>query len=200
MIVLDKLIGVVWTGKQGGEWPYALVESVDDGWFYSANLPGERMTVVYMTDSDLYRQGRRQFADLWWRQLSKTSQVRKRLPCHADISKLRLVSAASTARLNPVGRDWCAVGDAAMSHDPLSGLGVTHALESAFQAAPAVQRYLAQGESLSTYRHWVEGMLHRHLVARKQYYATERRWPGSAFWQRRACLPVVRPATSSNYS
>jgi flavin-dependent dehydrogenase len=199
-VVLDRLIGVVWTGKQSGEWPYTLVESIDDGWFYSANLPGERMTVVYMTDSDLYRQGLRQFADLWWRQLSKASHVRKRLPGHADISKLRLVSAASMARLNPVGRDWCAVGDAAMSHDPLSGRGVNHALESAFQAAPAVQRYLEQGEPLGTYRHWVAGMLHSHLVARKHYYAAERRWLGSAFWQRRACLPVARPSTSRHCS
>jgi 2-polyprenyl-6-methoxyphenol hydroxylase-like FAD-dependent oxidoreductase len=183
--VLDRLIGVVWIGKQSGEWPYTLVESVDDGWSYSANLPGERLTVVYMTDSDLYRHGRSQFPDLWGRQLSKTTHARERLPCRTDISKLRLFSAASTARLNPVGKDWCAVGDAAISHDPLSGLGVNYALESAFQAATAVERYLEEGESLSTYRHWVARTLHQHLVARKHYYATERRWLRSVFWQRR---------------
>jgi flavin-dependent dehydrogenase len=196
-VVLDRLIGVVWTGKQSGEWPYTLVESADDGWFYSANLPGERATVVYMTDSDLYRQGRRQFPDLWRRQLSKTTYARKRLPCGADLSKLRLISAASTARLNPVGKGWCAVGDAAVSHDPLSGLGVHHALESALQAAPAVKRYLEDGEPLSTYRDWLARVVDRQLVARQYYYAMERRWLSSAFWQRRTCLPSkMRPATA----
>src|SRR5580765_6185501 len=140
-IVLDRLIGVVWTGKQNGEWPYTLIESVDDGWFYAANMPGGRSTVAYMTDSDLYRCGYKQHSDLWRRQLNKTAYIRGRLPRNADFSKLRIVSAASTIRLNPVGQGWCAVGDAAMSHDPLSGLGVHHAMESAFQMAADAPQY-----------------------------------------------------------
>ena len=191
-VVMDKLIGVAWTGKQSAEWLYTLVESVDDGWFYCANLPGERATVVYMTDSDLYRHGCRQFPDLWWRQLSKTTCARERIPRGVDVSKPVILSAASIARLNPVGKGWCAVGDAAMSYDPLSGLGVYYAMESAYQAAAAVLQYLQDGKPLNSYRNWVAKMVHYNLVARQHYYATERRWPSSLFWQRRCCPPPVR--------
>ncbi len=189
-IVLDRLIGVVWTGRQNGEWPYALVESVDDGWFYAANLPGGRSTVAYMTDSDLYRCNFKRHPDLWRRQLNKTAYVRGRLPRNADLSKLRVVSAASTIRLNPVGQGWCAVGDAAMSHDPLSGLGVHHALESAFQIAADAPQFL-QDDEPGAYRDWVMNRIDRYLVARQHNYAAERRWSNSKFWQRRATLPTV---------
>jgi flavin-dependent dehydrogenase len=185
-VVLDRLIGVVWTGDQRGEWPYTLIESVDDGWFYSANLRGTRATVAFMTDSDLYRCGHGERSDRWRRQLNKTTYVRERLPRNADLSQLRIVSAASTVRVNPVGKGWCAVGDAAMSYDPLSGLGVHQALESAFQAASAASQYLQDHKPLGAYRRWVAKMADRHLAARQHYYATERRWPGSRFWQRRA--------------
>lgn len=188
--VLDRLIGVAWTGKQSGEWPYTLVESVDDGWFYSANLPGERVTVVYMADSDLYRHS-------LWHQLSKATHARKRLPCRADVSKLRLVSAASTVRLNPVGKGWCAVGDAAMSHDPLSGLGVNHALESAFQAAPPLDSIWRTG-SLSAptavgSRGWsiVIGSLVSTIMRRNDA------GPARHSGREERVYPVMRPATQS---
>ena len=191
-IVLDRLIGVVWTGQQNGEWPYTLVESVDDGWFYAASLPGGRATVAYMTDSDLYRCGYRHHSDLWRRQLNKTTYMRGRLPRNADLSKLRIVSAASTIRVNPVGQGWCAVGDAAMSHDPLSGLGVHHALESAFQMAADAPECLQDDQPLGAYREWLMKTVSRHLAARQHFYATERRWGNSKFWQRRATLPTMR--------
>jgi 2-polyprenyl-6-methoxyphenol hydroxylase-like FAD-dependent oxidoreductase len=186
--VLDKLVGVIWRGRQSGEWPYTLVESVDDGWFYSANLPGERATVVYLTDSDLYRQSGTQLPHLWWRQLRKTTHTCKRVPRNADLSKLRVISAASTTRLNPVGKGWCAVGDAAMSHDPLSGVGIHYALECALQAAPAIAQYLDSDEPLDSYQHWVASKVDRYLTARQYHYATEQRWPNSLFWQRRTFL------------
>jgi len=192
-VVLDRLIGVIWTGGQSGDWPYTLIESVDDGWFYAANLPGGRATVAYMTDSDLYRGGSRHRSELWRRQLNKTTYTRGRLPRNADLSKLRIVSAASTIRLNPVGHGWCALGDAAMSHDPLSGLGVHHALESAFQLAAYASQHLLDDKPPGAYRDWLMNTIDRYLVARHRYYAMERRWGSSTFWQRRMTLTTIRP-------
>ena len=191
-IVLDRLIGVVWTGQQNGEWPYTLVESVDDGWFYAASLPGGRATVAYMTDSDLYRCGYRHHSDLWRRQLNKTTYMRGRLPRNADLSKLRIVSAASTIRVNPVGQGWCAVGDAAISHDPLSGLG-----RSIMRWSPPFRWPLTLRSAAKTTSPWrLSRMAHedvgRHWPARQHFYATERRWGNSKFWQRRATLPTMR--------
>jgi flavin-dependent dehydrogenase len=194
-VVQDRLIGVVWAGQQSAEWPYMLVESVDNGWFYCANLPNERASVVYMTDSDLYRDGQRVSSDLWLGQLHKTAHAHKRLPRRADLSCLKLFSAATSVRRDPVGRGWCAVGDAAISFDPLSGLGVYFALESAAQAASAIREHLDDNEPLHLYRHWVIRAFQNYSVARHHYYSAEQRWPDSVFWQRRRFITGRRLPT-----
>jgi len=185
--VVDRLIGIGWTGNQDKDWPYTLVESSDDGWFYSSSLPGGQATIAYMTDSDLYREKIRQFPNVWWRELDRTEHTRKRFPNGGDQSALTILSAATILRLEPAGESWCAVGDAAIGFDPLSGLGVQQAFDSAFQASDAVRAYLAgDKQALAGYRQWVNQSLNAYLFARRAYYARVKRWPDSRFWQRRA--------------
>jgi flavin-dependent dehydrogenase len=188
-IVIDGLIGITWTGKRDSEWPYTLVESVRDGWFYSASLPDSQATIVYMTDCDLYRQEIRRFPDLLWRELHRTHYTKLRFPAGDRRSNVKLFSAASTFRIQAAGESWCAVGDAALSLDPLSGLGVQHALDSALHAAEAVKEYFARGGPLMGYLHWIDQTLSTYMLARFEYYSFEKRWPGSLFWQRRNCGP-----------
>jgi 2-polyprenyl-6-methoxyphenol hydroxylase-like FAD-dependent oxidoreductase len=102
-VVLDRLIAVVWTGKSRSNSQYLSVESVSDGWFYSANLPQEQTTIAYMTDSDLYRKSRQRAPSLWRWQLDQTTYARQRLTIDANLSKLRIVSAATVIRAHPVG-------------------------------------------------------------------------------------------------
>ena len=183
--VIDGLIGVAWTEKHAVEWPYTLVESVRNGWFYSASLPGSQATVVYMTDCDLFRQKVRRFPDFFCRELFRTDYTRLRFPPESIANDVKLLSAASIVRTQAAGDAWCAVGDAAISLDPLSGLGVKQALDSALHAAEAVHRHLARGSSLNGYRRWIDQILGTYMLARHAYYSSERRWTGSVFWQRR---------------
>jgi len=183
--VIDGLIGVAWIGKNNLQWPYTLVESIRDGWFYSASLSSSQAIIVYMTDCDLYRQKVRQFPDLWWRELCRTECTRVRFPAETGPNDVKIFSAASVVRLQAAGDSWCAVGDAAISFDPLSGLGVQQALDSALRAAEAVQEHLAGGETLDAYRRWVHRTFETYILARQQYYSSEKRWPDSPFWQRR---------------
>jgi flavin-dependent dehydrogenase len=184
-IVLDRLIGVAWTGNSSSSSPYLVVEPINDGWFYSTTLPGGKATIAYMTDSDLYRRESERIPRLWHRQLDQTTYARERFSPYQDRSRLQIVSAATVIRAMPVGKDWCAVGDAAFSHDPLSGLGVHHALESATHAASGIGSLLTRGRPLSTYESWIAKSLRNYLRSRRHYYAKERRWPTSPFWQRR---------------
>jgi len=188
-IVIDRLIGVAWIGKDREEWPYPLVESVEDGWFYCGSLPGRQTTIIYLTDSDLYRQKFRGSRDPWWHELRRTTHARERFPGGATATNLKILSAASTVRVEPAGEAWCAVGDAALSPDPLSGLGVQQAIDSAEQAANAVKRNLEYGEAPNEYRDWIHQTLRGYLRAREQCYSSEKRWPASAFWQRRLGSP-----------
>jgi flavin-dependent dehydrogenase len=192
--VVDRLIGIAWTGKQDQQWPYALVESTSDGWFYSTSLPGSRATIAYMTDSDLYRDKSQQFPNVWWRELRRTEHTSKRFPDRCDWRALTIVSAATISRIEPAGESWCAVGDAAISFDPLSGLGVQQALDSAFQASDAILARMAGNKrALDCYRQWLNQCFSAYLVTRRAYYSHVKRWPSSRFWQRRAqTFPAVQ--------
>ena len=84
------------------------------------------------------------------------------------------------------GRGWLAVGDAALSFDPLSAQGLFNALFTGLAGAEAAQRHL-QGDqqALPGYQdqlHAIERAYASHLDAS---YRQEQRWPQRLFWQRR---------------
>jgi flavin-dependent dehydrogenase len=189
-LVIDGLIGIVWTGKHDEQWSYTLVESIDDGWFYSTSLPGRQALIAYMTDCDIYREKVRRFPNTWWRDLHRTTHTHKKFPAAADHRHVKLFSAATTWR-EPIGESWCAVGDATISFDPLSGLGVQYAIDSAVHAADSIRKYLAHNQGLDAYRKWMNDCAKRYLLGRQQYYSRETRWPASRFWQRRFVLPEL---------
>jgi flavin-dependent dehydrogenase len=178
--VYDRLIGVAWFGGCTSDEPHAIIESVDEGWFYSAAMPGGRVAVVYMTDSDLYRRGCARHQDYWFKQLGKTTMTRRRFTPRERRAALRIQSAASILCRKPAGEGWLAVGDAAMSFDPLSGLGVYRALEGASNAAATILNGNNAG-----YDRWIRRTFAQYLGLRRHHYTAEQRWPDSTFWRRR---------------
>jgi flavin-dependent dehydrogenase len=94
---------------------------------------------------------------------------------------------ASTTRLDRVtGAGWTAVGDAAVSFDPLSSQGILSALFTGLRAGQAIDRALAgdptELDGYSRRVHEVESAYRSH---RNTYYAAEDRWPDQTFWCRR---------------
>jgi flavin-dependent dehydrogenase len=82
--------------------------------------------------------------------------------------------------------DWLAVGDAAQSHDPLSGQGVVRALEAGLDAASLVARSSAGDKAaVDRFANDAEQAFDEYLARRTAYYALETRWSCSEFWQRR---------------
>jgi len=185
-IVLDKLVSIVWRGKGCRESAYVAIEAIEDGWFYFANLPGCQPVVTLSTDVDMLRRSTQPLSRFWTSRVKETVYIQRWLPSNPDLRALRVVSAATVVRRKPVGARWCAVGDAAFSHDPLSGLGIYHALQSAIEASHGIAANLKKGISLSEYRRTLEGELENYLKARRLYYGQVRHWPNSVFWGRRA--------------
>jgi flavin-dependent dehydrogenase len=169
-----------------------LVESVEGGWWYSAPVPDGRVVAVYSTDADEAQVRRARTSGGWAALLDQTVHTKERLRT-ADVALLAppRVQAAGSARLHPVvGDGWLAVGDAAASHDPLSSQGILTALASAPSAADAVVAALGgDAEAPRRYAAAVQASYTRYLIQRCGYYRLERRWPASAFWQRRWHLP-----------
>lgn len=189
-IILDHLIGVIaFLGPRSTSQiaeNFTLIEAAENGWWYSAVLPNSRLVVAYMTDADIYSEGRRKASNYWLKQLERTVHTRVRVESGSTDPSLR-VAAANSSRLDQVSSgNWLAVGDAAMAFDPLSGQGVYKALQSALQATEFIHlRATSNASALEDYSATVFREFDRYQVTRTAFYSRETRWPDSAFWNRR---------------
>ena len=96
-------------------------------------------------------------------------------------------TAAHSALTQPAaGKAWLAVGDAALSFDPLSSQGIFNALYTGLAAAESVHRFLqSEISSFAEYQEQLEEIraaYERHLQA---WYRSEKRWSEEEFWQGR---------------
>ena len=167
------------------------VEARPGGWWYMAPLPGGPAIAAFLTDADLVPRGREAQQEFWTQELRRTEHVGPWLPHGASVP-VRAVP-AGTERPNSVdGANWVAIGDASGSFDPLSSLGLTHALETGRLAALAVDAALAgERRLLAAYARFVRRRADEHDIVRRAYYAMERRWAAAPFWARRCCQQGV---------
>jgi flavin-dependent dehydrogenase len=184
-VFTDQLIGAVRFYACEKRSRYMLIEAVDDGWFYSAGLPDGRLVSAYFTDSDIYSHGSKTKGDYWKNQLQKAIHTEERLRRATQLGGNRIVTAATSRKMQVAGPGWIAVGDAAMSLDPLSSLGIYKALDSGIRASDWVAAALRQHASSTTYADWSNHVFERYLMRRDQIYREQRRWAGSQFWKRR---------------
>lgn len=181
--VADRLIGAVafFHSSETAQW--TLIEAIEEGWWYSATLPGARMVLAYMTDSDLWK------APGWPELLKLAPLTLQRLGPVEVPPPLQIISAASVVRCPVAGPNWMAIGDAALAFDPLSGQGVFKSLETGARSSSAIARYFdGDSSGLAEYENWVQESFQSYLSVRAQFYSSARRWPGSLFWQRRAAV------------
>jgi flavin-dependent dehydrogenase len=175
---------------------FTSIEAVADGWWYAAPLGGQRLITLFMTDADLTPKAMRS-ADAYWDLLQQTRTIRALLPPErpATLTAPGVHPAASAYLSETTGSNWLAVGDAAYAYDPISSYGITSAIGGGFYAGNAIADHLSgRAEALPAYRHLQAQAYARYLEMQRHQYALERRWPDSAFWQRRHVAASVRAA------
>lgn len=185
----DRLVGLAFVFPSPLERPYSewtLVEACSSGWWYSAPLPADQSSVIYFTDPDLMPSNHvdpRAFAAA-----CGASFTADRTPRVASERVVRVPAWSGLRERNEVPT-WVPVGDAAVSCDPLSGNGLSVALETAVAAADAIAAFVEGDEApLAHYSDEVDLRFSRHLASQKRLYAVERRWSALPFWQRRHAL------------
>jgi hypothetical protein len=172
---------------------YALVEAAEDGWWYSAALPGAGMVVAFMGDAEQVKQGWRAPAQ-WLAQAHKTRHTLPRLAQAVPRTPPQLYAACSQRLDRVVGAGWLAAGDAAATFDPLSSQGIFKALRSGLLAAYAIGDYFnGMRAGLEHYEAWIARECEAYLNTRRDYYGREQRWAGSAFWRRRHAPITLDP-------
>ena len=177
----------------------SLVEAVRDGWWYSAVLPDGRLATAFMTDTDLHDRRLLEREARWVELLSQTRHTRSRVvDCGYTLDATPRLVAATSGRLEPIAGDaWVAVGDAALSFDPLSSHGLTVALKSGQDAAAAI---LASGRgdrhALASYGACLRRVYADYEAMRRRFYRAETRWVESPYWTSRRYRRVP-PARST---
>jgi flavin-dependent dehydrogenase len=159
-----------------------------DGWWYATLLPDARLVIGYMTDADLATERGARTVSGWTSLLAETQQIRHRVTQYGYRleSPPLLVPAESSCLEEVEGEGWCAVGDAAAAHDPLSSYGITAALNSGIWAGQAITGQIG---GLAEYAERMRHAYAYYLAQLMGYYALEKRWPASTFWRRRHAAP-----------
>ncbi len=188
--VCDRLIGVamLFGGIPSAAQGFTLVEAAADGWWYSAPVGADRLVAMLMTDGDLCRQGGSLCRARWQAQLVAAQATAARLGDAPVVWGPRVFSAVSQRPCRPhLASRWLAVGDAALSVDPISGSGFVRALRTARAGATAVLELLQRDcrEAIENYEADRDDEFAVYLQERAMYYGLEQRWQEFPFWQRR---------------
>ena len=175
---LDNLVAYVRDTTLGDGRQVTSVESTPSGWWFSAPASKDLMIAGYFTDADLHI-GSPQL--VWRYALESAPKTTERI--NAPISDVKVFSAATIRPPDCLPSNYLPVGDAAMSFDPLSGSGVTMAIETGVNAAQAIM-----DNDSNTYRVSLHRSFSRYLAGRNQVYSWETRHSHHPFWQRRRSL------------
>lgn len=173
-----------------------LLEAAEHGWWYLAALPGQRLAVALASDAELVRSGALAEVASWQALLATTTHVAERLQgCQLLPGGLTARAAPSFLLDRSAGPRWLAVGDAAATYDPLSGQGIYQALVGGLEAGEQLAAALDAGRTLdASLAAATASRFAAYLEQRNHFYALERRWPASAFWQRRQARTALLPA------
>lgn len=185
-ILCDRLIGISAVIPQSSPSLLQVIAS-REGWWYAIPLVTGETFACLITDADIARDLNATTISDWM------SLARRALPEQPQTRPATLgVYACHSAVLQHMGEHWLAVGDAAASYDPLSAVGVLHALRSARCAANAITRLLdGDTRSLGSYAAQERHAFVTYLHHRAKQYGLERRFSDQPFWERRNRIPMM---------
>ena len=173
---LDNQVALIAVVADAGGARVTTVEAIPDGWWYSAPLPGGARVAALVTDADLVGPDRLRT----WHEALDLARSIASLVGTGVVSEVAAYPAGAAYLEYLHGDGWVAVGDAAVSVDPLSSQGLITGIVMAAHAARLIETDLASWEL--NYR----AVLAEHEETRAWLYAEERRWPDAPFWARRA--------------
>ena len=175
----------------------SMVETVPNGWWYSAIMPDGRMAVVFFTNPKSTAIKDACDPMIWQQLLQETKHTQQRVQEHYfQIESTIKPTGTNSSHLSQFyASNWAAVGDAAICLDPISSHGLGLALVSGRDAAQAVTSAMGgNNTSFHSYRDTLQKMLSYYQSERRKYYQMERRWPESPYWKQWA---ATAPALSN---
>jgi len=181
-VVKDRLVALSRICEQSREVRSLLIEATSRGWWYSFPLPSEKLLVAFVTDPRIEKLSENRRESFWHAMLNEAPHTKTR--CGISFQELSVASVES-ASLDPMSGDaWIAIGDAAITFDPLSSHGLTSAIEQATKAAEILSQHADQS-ALSAFDSERIGLFEKYQAQRLHFYRSVRRFSGQAFWRER---------------
>ena len=166
------------------------IESDTNGWWYSTTLPNNTLVVAYMTDSDIAKSKKLNKPNIFNALLDKSNYTKHRI--HTTCNEKPKIISAHTQQLDTsIGKAWLAVGDASISYDPLSSLGIFKAMSSGRYASYAILDFLNHNpKGLEKYQFIINKENQAYYKKKHEYYMKEQRFSNQLFWKRRHQLKI----------
>lgn len=184
--VEDKLIACWMTLQNNKENTMSIISACESGWWYSAVVPNNKRVVAFHTDSDLIDKSKLKTCASFLKLAKRNRQISDLLKGNESTIEFKGTVAANSTKLEQVaGQRWVALGDAAMSFDPLSSQGMFNAMANAMQLKEFIQQFGFTTELSKTYSHQIDQIWLHYLNYKCIFYQTETRWQTSEFWKRR---------------
>lgn len=184
--VNDKLIACWVSLPNYLENTMSTISASKNGWWYSAVTPNNNRVLAYHTDSDLVDKNELKNIQSIQNLAQENKEIFKLINTkEADIKFHGTVAANSTKLNKAIGNHWAAIGDAAMSFDPLSSQGMFNAMACAMQLKTLIQQLGFSHNLEKKYSHQINNIWQHYINHKLYFYKTERRWLTSEFWDRR---------------
>lgn len=195
--IRDQLVGIARFGSlPAGKTieSVIMVEACEYGWWYTAPVPGNGITVALMTDADIARDMKAARPEKWQELLDQMPLSSARLK-GAKLKESPRSFLAHSSRLTRAGGDnWLAIGDALCSHDPLSSSGIPHSIGTGVHGARvAANKLFGDGTFFGAYEADAAANYTEYLETHWGYYLKEDRWPEALFWKRRTTSVRLDP-------
>ena len=167
-----------------------LIEAACNGWWYALRVSDSAVIATYMTDADLYAQKGVGLRCFWYERFKETIHVRNMIGGKLEILSDRVVPAFSRLLCPVHSAGYAAIGDAAMSIDPLSSQGIANAIDTAILAEQSCRSGSLPNPS-SDYSKTVADRFGNYIKQSHRFYSLEQRWQSSKFWRRRVTSPTL---------
>lgn len=164
------------------------------GWWYSAVLPNNKRIISFQTDADLIDKAILKNSTSFLTLIKQHKIMQSLLAKNEkEITFHGTVSANSTRLEQPAGKQWIALGDAAISFDPLSSQGMFNAMANAMQFKELITNFnfikdfsVTKMEDFNIlYSNQIKQVWNHYLKHKNLFYSAEKRWKDAPFWKRR---------------
>lgn len=190
--VVDKLACGWIVGKQSTKIEHeSEIHAESDGWWYTSVLPEKYRLLAFYTDADLSSAKDAHDPNALLQramQLPDLAQTVLETNFLNAGSPYGFCSANTRTLPQYAGHRWLAIGDAAMSFDPLSSQGIFNALYTGLAAATTINEAISTKTPqthIELYNNELRNIWRTYFENRSSWYRNQPRYAISQFWLRR---------------